>query len=385
MIDEDNNQRIEKALLDLISAEFTDSSGNIDWNSTFLSAKKHAVIGITSDVLPDSIPEKTMNKWFTYAAKQLQVFHSVLYVQNRMTKILNKAEIGFVILKGVSVAAYYSCPEKRSMADIDLAVLPEDFERAQTTLSDAGFEVKERRDVTSRHSVLLKSGIHIELHHHFSHESDDDAPIDAFIRNGIKNAGQCELYGYAFPVLPPVENGLVILYHISRQLYMGVGLRNIVDWCEYVRNMPSGFWENGFEEAAKECGLDKFAAVLTGVCVKYLGLSDEGLDWCAQDCDGCELLIKDCMAAGNDGFSEVSSSMMTKSSVKMKRKGVFKYLQEAGLYNWKYAHRHKWVRPFAWIYQLFRCIIKLFKNRKNIKNEIGISNERAELLKKVGL
>ena len=69
----------------------------------------------------------------------------------------------------------------------------------------------------------------------------------------------------------------------------------------------------------------------------------------------------------------------------MYRYGIFKQLQSRGETNWTLYHKHTWLRPFAWIYQLFRYPVlwSLSKKEQKLSALIKSENETHNLLEKL--
>ena len=65
--------------------------------------------------------------------------------------------------------------------------------------------------------------------------------------------------------------------------------------------------------------------------------------------------------------------------------GLFRYLQRAGEYNWKAYHRHHGLRPFCWLYQIFRYIRQGMGRIRYVRADLARGNDRYELLKKLGI
>ena len=53
-----------------------------------------------------------------------------------------------------------------------------------------------------------------------------------------------ELDDFLIPVLPSLQNGLVLMLHIVKHLKSGLGLRQIIDWMMYVdKQLDNEKWE----------------------------------------------------------------------------------------------------------------------------------------------
>ena len=72
----------------------------------------------------------------------------------------------------------------------------------------------------------------------------------------------------------------------------------------------------------------------------------------------------------------------------MKQHGFFRTLQRAGVANCKAFQKHKILRPFAWLYQLFRYIGRgiaaLFRKEK-LTDDISAGKEKADFFKRLGI
>ena len=79
---------------------------------------------------------------------------------------------------------------------------------------------------------------------------------------------------------------------------------------------------------------------------------------------------------------------MESFTMSVKKNVLFKTLQNAGVENCAAFKKHKWLRPFAWIYQslryLKRGIIALFHKEKLIKDRAK-GQEKADYYKRLGL
>lgn len=74
------------------------------------------------------------------------------------------------------------------------------------------------------------------------------------------------------PVLPPLENGLVLLAHVNQHLGSGLGLRQILDWQMFVdAHLTDELWERGFQHAAQQIGMEKLGSPQRGFAVPTWG------------------------------------------------------------------------------------------------------------------
>ena len=134
-----------------------------------------------------------------------------------------------------------------------------------------------------------------------------------------------------------------------------------------------------------ETGLETVAITMTRLCQLYLGLSD-GIQWCRNaEKKLCEELIENLLSSGNFDRKRGKGAAVEVVSSNIVRKGLFRNLQAAGEHNWKAYHKHKWLKPFAWIYQVYRYVKKGFQAKRggNLKEDLVRGKQRSGLLKRL--
>ncbi len=350
-----------------------------DWKAVLGEAVQQTVLGIVEGVAP----EEYRNEWKSVSSFNTAHFLRVLHYQSELCNLMKAHTIPMAILKGTAAAIYYPTPLQRTAGDIDFLVAGEYIESAKDLLAENGYEIKDDPRYP-RHVEVCKDGISFEMHRFFT--DNDGVDVDRFLFDGLHRTEQGQIYNTAFPMLPPVENGLVLLAHIAHHLREGLGLRQMIDWMMYVdRKLDDEAWENGFRAAAEKTGLDMLARVATRMCQMYLGLS-ERFTWCrtAED-DLCNSLLNNLLSSGNFGRKRGEGLKVESTVSHLKRKG-FRHLQQAGEHNWEAYHRHKWLKPFAWIYQIGRYAkqgVQTKRKGNQIKEDIARGKQRSELYQKL--
>ena len=189
-------------------------------------------------------------------------------------------------------------------------------------------------------------------------------------------------------MLPKLSNGLVLLDHLRHHLKDGLGLRQVLDWMMYVnRELDDEFWEKEFGPVAKEKGLDTLAVTVTRMCQIRLGLP-ETVTWCSDANEElCEELLANLFSSGNFGRKRMEGTAVESVASLIRRQGFFRYLQAGGERNWTAFRRHPALKPFCWLYQLFRITFRGLKTGRGTKmtEDIRRSRERVDLLKKLGV
>lgn len=366
--------------------------GAENWEKIFTELKAQAVAGIAADAVEyaPSIDPQVKKEWIQFVFRQMVLWNKLMAEQNALKDLLDREKIPFVILKGAAAAVYYSQPEKRAMGDVDIIVLPGDFERADGVLRANGYNLEETEN--DRHNGYRKNGIEFELHRYFSifNDAEQAEALDQQIFNGIGNRTDATLENYTFPMLPKMENGLVLLAHIDQHLEGGLGLRQIIDWMLFVdREVDDQAWEQEFSQRVKALGKETLAVTVTRMCQLYLGLREENIQWCkGADEELCRELMEKILGGGNfgrkRGISMVAVSIL---GVMSRLSNIPKFLQTRGCINWKSLKKYPFLRPFAWLYQLCRYIRKLFTGEYSLGQMIRDMRQTGptqQLMEKLG-
>ncbi|MCR4702513.1 MAG: nucleotidyltransferase family protein [Saccharofermentans sp.] len=376
----------EQVLLSLLKKSQFGIDDNIKWDSVDMDAlyNEASLQSVLSPVASYIPVEFSNSKWIEAQYRQKASYIRYCHAQDELKSILDDSGISFVILKGNASAISYKEPSLRMMGDIDL-LMPQDlYSKTKKIMSDKGYIVGEDN---GRHCHFRKNGQEFEVHHHFSHFEEID--IENFVINGLNSREIVSVDNHEFPILPKLANGLVLLDHFRRHLESAVGLRHVVDWMMYVyRNLDDDFWFSHFKQVVEEKGMDKLAITITRMCQIYIGLPMT-ITWCSSaDESLCEQLMSCILSSGNFGRKNEKGHAVEAVSTNLRKIGLFRWLQHAGEHNWKVYHKHHWLKPFCWFYQIFRYAKQGFKtgrNKKQLKGDLDRSKERYELLKKLGI
>lgn len=356
-------------MLKIIKAVIWNNSSEVAHTEDFDELKKHSILLLTaSNYKSFQLSPELQAEWEKTILQQLA--YNVKYRREQTNLPIT---VPFVILKGTSAAQYYPNPLYRLMGDIDIMTnRGEDFEAAYDALIKAGYRVVKNCD---REIGLAKNGIIVEVHRYFASLNDVEKAkyLDDLIIENINPSH----------VLPDLINGLVILEHISQHLENGLGLRQIIDWMMFVHKcLPEDKWPE-FQQMARQIGLEMLAIVSTRMCELYLGLPERS--WCqSADKRLCEQLMDYVLACGNFGEKRINDSDTVEFILSRSRNPQLTYrlLQQRGEVNWEAAKKHPILRPFAWIYQAGRYLIRGLK-RDNALYEFSI--EYAEAKKRIEL
>lgn len=377
------------ALLELLKATLFNTTPHLpeeaDWDEVLLEAKNQAVLALAAP----SVPKGEAHKWKTYAYQNAAHSMQLLHCQKQLIRMFDTAGIPLVVLKGTAAAFYYPSPIQRTMGDVDFLVPQDRFDAARELMEKSGYTVRYGDDEDSRHLAFSKHGIVIEMHRYFSSFGLD---IEPSIMAGFDRRQNAVVLGCEFPMLPTLENGLVLLAHIRQHILeeaYGLGLRQVIDWMMYVHaNIGVNGWKDAFMKLARQYRLDTLAIVVTSVCKNWLGMPDR-VDWAADEATAEELFDR-IMASGNFSAKKknVEINPVRMALIFLKKEGGFKYLQRAGEDNWKALERYRLLKPFAWIYQIYHYAQKSadrLKNGKSLVNELSEGKKNNEFLERLGV
>ena len=371
-------QLIQASLFDTLAVQLEDRE------SVFKEMKFQAVAALPGAWLKkNGVHDESWNK---FCAMNRARWIKVLYGQRELLNIMNENKIPCVILKGAAAAMYYPHPTLRSVGDVDFLVKREDKERAATILEEKGYILEDSKNETAHHYGYSKDGINFELHWRLAVIKKDDEELLSMFDWGIDHREFGTIEGMQIPVLPTVLNGLVLILHINQHLRGGIGLRHIVDWMMFVDKHEQELKNGELAVALRKTDMEKLAYSTTVVCQKYLGLREiiknvEEYPW--------EEFMAYILEMGNFGAKagvegHISSFSMTATDPFH----FFKRLQEGGMSHWKLAQKYRLFRPVAWVYQLFRIMCIMIKERKkpgDIRKQQINGKKQRQLLNALGL
>ena len=338
-----------------------------DWKAVYTELRMQAVQHLCADLLVTA-DRANMFYYIQNLSENMRHWHGIMEQQQSLVAMLTQAGIPCAVLKGAAADQYYPKPEYRCMGDIDLIVRPEDFDRALELVQREWELLLEN----SRHKDLRRNGVLLELHRAFAAFRDPQLCklLDDAIFDGIPHTETRPLGKFTFPCLPRKINGLILLTHLNIHMETGLGMRQMIDWMMYVdRELDDTFWQEEFAAAARSLGLEKLALTVTRMCQIYLGLRED-ITWCrGAEEDLCADLLDHTFRQGNFG-RKTAERINTAIGVVSAAKNLpvfFREMQRRGMINWKAAQKHSILRPFAWMFQIFRYIRLGFTHEKPLR------------------
>ncbi len=357
----------------------------------FDEACRYEIAGILStklDLFCSDGNAEVRSRWSKKAMIDYMKSFSTLTILDSLNGILEPQGIRPVILKGMASSYYYPNAMVRQFGDVDFLVPPEQFKECLNVLLENGFiKTKDNK----RHLGLYKQQIDYEMHRFFSmNRTKTDKHIDQVIFEGCRNCISRSVEKKNFYALPEAENGIALLEHMKHHIRTGVGFRQIIDWVVYANaSLDDEFWNDSFSSLVRECELEKLAKVVTRMSQIYLGLRTEGITWCSDvDDEVCTALLEFLFSCDNFGFAKAVEEDVHKIDT-IVNQGVVFMLDRRAVEHMPIAKKLVFLRPVAWIYQIFRWCFSGIRMLVTYRNFVGnlndIHNTNRKLFTDIGI
>ena len=363
------------------------------WPAVRAELVAQSVVGYPADIIESlHLSPADQAEYLARIGKNLSSWYRLMMTQDRVLSAFRQADIPIVVLKGAAAAINYPQPNGRSMGDIDLIVPPEYFDQAFSLLERLGWVNDTSLEINPRHAGFKKADCpEIELHRFFSTCTNKQQAhyLDQAIYNAIPRATWEDVAGFNVPVLPPLENGLVLLAHVNQHLGSGLGLRQILDWQMFVAaHLTNELWETEFQRAAQQIGMEKLAVTTTWLCRSYLGFQTSATWFNHADAQLANDLLLYIMHKGNMGRKVEHGAQTTRTVLHNFRNpaALVRYLYDGGRVHWAPARKHAWLAPAACLYQVGHIVRKgLARNVKvrDLANDARSAQEDVDLLKRL--
>ena len=265
----------------------------------FWALKKHPGIAVPAEVLL-YLKQKTNGISIHY--------YQMISGIKQILRLLEEQNIAYYLLKGVGLCTMYPMEEMRSFGDVDLYIPnPKDLEKAKKIFEDRECEVVGTFSDCHTVYVYKGNGVACEVEVHWKLTADfNNGDFDQKLETIYSQADGTDymtVYPMRMPVkmLPPSMNALHLLAHMLQHfMSSGFGLKLFCDWTVFWQKYGKEVDTKQFLGWIKELHMDNFLYAVTGICVKYLGLSEECCEW-MKDYPENEVLIEELLLDVWDG------------------------------------------------------------------------------------
>ena len=275
---------------------------NCDWKEVYREANVHKVFPIIFSISQQYIKDeellKTAKKLFRHSIAKTCELN---FAHIELNRLLKENNIGFVLIKGLTTSLYYPNPELRISGDVDFFVKKEDFEKAQALLKNQHFHYykESEKDV-----AYEKNQIRYEMHRGVRgtpKNQSGEAIFQKYFSDLVEDSVGCLFENQEIQVPSTFHHGLILLFHsIAHLTGQGIGLRQLCDWAVFEATIPNEEFIALFEKPLKECGIWRFACLMSLCANKYLGAPYRAWQGEAESAL-LEGIMTDIMNAGNFG------------------------------------------------------------------------------------
>ena len=256
-----------------------------EWQWVFSTLSMHGLAAYVYDAverMPEGVrpPKDVLLKFISANMACTQSYGKLKGLSAKIDQVVKDAGVKCLLLKGLSLAEYYPRPEARKFLDIDLYA-PDASYVVDDAFKSKGVEIDSD---FYRHSHMTLGGILVENHHCLLDVRGRKrlAELDA----DLKSMALEHLSSFDGPGLyyPDARFALIFNLHhaMSHFVYEGISFKFLVDWIYFLRKEKELLSSNQTEASLREHGLMKFAAVMSEVSVRYLGLSSVDVPECIR-------------------------------------------------------------------------------------------------------
>ena len=285
------------------------------WQQLLTLADRHEVLCLLETTWDSAkLPDEQRLRIQAKTARTVQKSIQLQALNARLTALLASEGITAITLKGCTVSRFYPTPEFRKTSDIDLFVAnPEDAKKAVNILGDNGFNPS--GEWHANHHFILSSEKNevVELHTAWADDFKNKNLNQYMAKMQPESMHHCHLTDiqgfqvYAYET--PWHAFYLMIHMLTHFVGSGFGLRNLCDWVVLWNHCDEVKARGDFWKMAVESGTEEFAAALTAICVKYLGLDRERSpvpDEKHVEPETVEMLLRDILDAGEFGYSEAA-------------------------------------------------------------------------------
>lgn len=381
---------------ELFGTEIEISAADVDWHSLLNQANDHVITPLLYSGIqqaPD-VPQDVFDMIERSAVRSTIQAERMGQIQSELFTMLDNAGIKAAILKGTSLAMNYPHSEVRITGDIDILVDTKSLDKCGDLLIHAGYILEEVSDI---HVCYRKKHVLVEVHQAVSRypQTAKGVHTNKLMEKALDNTRIGNMKQYEFPMLIEPFYSIVLLSHMERHMgTAGIGLRQLCDWAMAVHALRE---EEGRHLISvwEECGLLKYAQVLTEVCSKYLMMPKcEWMPKCSEDLT--EETMEDILSVGNfqaqHSMRPYGSAMIDPYDLKGdgKRRLLDTYFRRVkrtmqNEYSW--AKSKIWVPVFG-LYYFGRWAGDVLRGRiplKSTLNTMKAAKERERLMRKMQL
>ena len=252
-------------------------------------------------------------------------YYQIEQFTRRIADLFDANNISYILLKGISLAAFYPVPEYRKLGDVDIYINDKEmFNRASALLLANGYTKDD--EISDHHQGYLykvpQTGrtMILELHYRIVglyQYAPANKIVDAVFASGAFTPIMQKVNDRSYPVLPPTEYTFYMIHHMLKHyLYSGFGIRLLCDFSFY---LECNYTDIDFVKIHTWCEESKILhlyEIILETCHIYLGLPetiDSKIHYNKNDCEAfITQLLEDGDVSPNNGPTLVGSGSYKK-------------------------------------------------------------------------
>lgn len=252
-------------------------------------------------------------------------YYQIEQFTRRIADLFDANNISYVLLKGISLAAFYPVPEYRKLGDVDIYINDKEmFNRASALLLANGYTKDD--EISDHHQGYLykipqtRRTMLLELHYRIVglyQYAPANKIVDAVFASGAFTPIIQKVNDRSYPVLPPTEYTFYMIHHMLKHyLYSGFGIRLLCDFSFY---LEYNYTDIDFVKIHTWCEESKILhlyEIILETCRIYLGLPetiDSKIHYNKNDCEAfITQLLEDGDVSLNNGPTLVGSGSYKK-------------------------------------------------------------------------
>ena len=304
-----------------------------EWKKILSMGEMQKVTAIMFESLknhPDLKVPEFVRRYLKQRAFQVSMsYYQMIASVRQIVELLNEQNIDYYLLKGVGLSSMYPKEEIRSFGDIDIYIpKKEDLEKAQKIFTDRECEVE--HTFSDCHTVYIYKGkgtvcqveVHWKLTSDFNNGTIDEKLEEIYTLADGTNYTLVHPMMTEVRILPTTINILYLLSHMLKHfMSSGFGMKLFCDWSVFWNQHGEQVDTEQFLDWIEELHLENFLYAVTGVCIKYLGLSKEKCPWMEglkKNERLIEDLLEDVMIGGEHGKYDSTRMLITSRKPSLK-------------------------------------------------------------------
>ena len=252
-------------------------------------------------------------------------YYQIEQFTRRIADLFDANNISYVLLKGISLAAFYPVPEYRKLGDVDIYINDKEmFNRASALLLANGCTKDD--EISDHHQGYLykvpQTGrtMILELHYRIVglyQYAPANKIVDAVFASGAFTPIMQKVNDRSYPVLPPTEYTFYMIHHMLKHyLYSGFGIRLLCDFSFYLEHNYTDIDFVKIHTWCEESKILHLYEIILETCRIYLGLPetiDSKIHYNKNDCEAfITQLLEDGDVSPNNGPTLVGSGSYKK-------------------------------------------------------------------------